>query len=443
MVVTKAKGLFLMQEGGRYKIEIDQLSAGNWVLITGIDQSISKTATIFSADVPNEQLQIFRPLDFGTEPVIKIACEPLNPSELPKLVEGLRKICKSYPLAETKVEESGEHLILGSGELYMDSILSDLRKVFSGDIEIKVSEPFVSIAETVADSSSVKCACDTPNKKNTITMMAQPLENGLAKQIEFMAGNFEGGSNVLVDTFKWDELSADSVWAFGPHDVGTNMLVDFSLGFETDKTKLGAVKNSIVQGFQWATREGPLCEEPIKNVKFKLLSGQFADEPIYRGGGQIIPTSRRAAYSSFRLANPRILEPILVAEVISPPDCLEIIYNILLKRRAHVVKEELKGGTPFTILTIEIPALESFGFETDLRTATIGQAMVLTAFDHWALAPGDPLDKEITLQPLEPSPVPHLARELMVKTRRRKGLMDDVSVVKFFDSKNPLISGMI
>jgi len=64
-----------------------------------------------------------------------------------------------------------------------------------------------------------------------------------------MAGNFEGVSNVLVDTFKWDELSADSVWAFGPHDVGTNMLVDFSLGFETDKTKLGAVKNSIVQGF--------------------------------------------------------------------------------------------------------------------------------------------------------------------------------------------------
>ena len=91
------------------------------------------------------------------------------------------------------------------------------------------------------------------------------------------------------------------------------------------------------------------------------------------------------------------MEPILIAEVMTPPDCIEIIYNILLKRRAHVVKEELKGGTPFTILTIEIPALESFGFETDLRIATIGQAMVLTTFDHWALVPGDPLDKDITL----------------------------------------------
>ena len=50
------------------------------------------------------------------------------------------------------------------------------------------------------------------------------------------------------------------------------------------------------------------------------------------------------------------------------------------------------------------------------------------------MVPGDPLDKAVQLMPLEPSPIPHLARELMVKTRRRKGLMDDVSVVKFFDS---------
>jgi len=104
--------------------------------------------------------------------VIKVACEPLNPSELPKMIAGLRKINKSYPLVQTKVEESGEHILIGTGELYMDSIFQDLRKVFSPDIEIKVSEPFVQIAETVGDTSSVKCFCETPNKKNTISMMA-------------------------------------------------------------------------------------------------------------------------------------------------------------------------------------------------------------------------------------------------------------------------------
>lgn len=149
----------------------------------------------------------------------------------------------------------------------------------------------------------------------------------------------------------------------------------------------------------------------------------------------MIPTSRRAAYSSFLLANPRIMEPILVAEVQCPQDCVEVIYAILLKRRAHVVYEEPRGGTPFHLLRIEIPALESFGFETDIRTSTLGQAMVLSWFDHWSVVPGDPLDKSINLMPLTPSEVPHLARELMVKTRRRKGLLDDVSVIKFFDSQ--------
>lgn len=81
------------------------------------------------------------------------------------MLEGLRKISKSYPLVKTKVEESGEHIIIGTGELYMDTLLNDLRTQYS-EVEIKVSEPFVAFSETVADASSVKCVAETPNKKN-------------------------------------------------------------------------------------------------------------------------------------------------------------------------------------------------------------------------------------------------------------------------------------
>lgn len=69
-----------------------------------------------------------------------------------------------------------------------------------------------------------------------------------------------------------------------------------------------------------------------------------------------------------------------------------------------------------------LPVIESFGFETDLRYHTQGQAFCLSVFDHWAIVPGDPLDKAIQLRPLEPAPIQHLAREFMVKTRRRKVL---------------------
>lgn len=63
----------------------------------------------------------------------------------------------------------------------------------------------------------------------------------------------------------------------------------------------------------------------------------------------------------------------------------------------------------------------------------VGQAFCQQIFDHWSIVPGDPLDKSIMLRPLEPQPPPHLAREFMVKTRRRKGLSEDVSISKFFD----------
>jgi len=98
-----------------------------------------------------------------------------------------------------------------------------------------------------------------------------------------------------------------------------------------------------------------------------------------------------------------------------------------------VVRDAPVPGTPFVLVSAYLPVLDSFGFETDLRTFTQGQAMVFSVFDHWTVAPGDPLDSDIVLHPLEPSPVQHLAREIMVKTRRRKGLSEDVSVTKFFD----------
>ena len=72
--------------------------------------------------------------------VIKIAVEPVNPSELPKMLDGLRKVNKSYPLLNTRVEESGEHVILGTGELYLDCVMHDLRKLYS-EIDIKVADP--------------------------------------------------------------------------------------------------------------------------------------------------------------------------------------------------------------------------------------------------------------------------------------------------------------
>eukprot|EP00271_Cylindrocystis_brebissonii_P007357 TRINITY_DN2075_c0_g1_i1.p1 TRINITY_DN2075_c0_g1~~TRINITY_DN2075_c0_g1_i1.p1 ORF type:complete len:1000 (+),score=203.77 TRINITY_DN2075_c0_g1_i1:202-3201(+) len=436
MAVKEVTKLWLYQ--ARYRLPISRATPGSWVLIEGVDASITKTATLCPEFTENldDPPYIFRPLKFNTVSVVKTATEPLNPSELPKMVEGLRKINKSYPLAITRVEESGEHTILGTGELFLDCALKDLRELYS-EVEVKVADPVVSFCETVVETSSLKCFAETPNKKNKLTMIAEPLDRGLAEDIENGAVKAEWPRRKLGDFFQsryeWDVLAARSMWAFGPDRQGPNVLLDDTLPSEVDKSLLGAVRDSIVQGFQWGTREGPLADEPIRNVKFKILDATIAPEPLHRGGGQIIPTARRVAYSAFLMASPRLMEPVYFVEIQTPADCMSAIYTVLSRRRGHVTADVPKPGTPAYIVKAFLPVIESFGFETDLRYHTQGQAFCLTAFDHWAIVPGDPLDKSVVLRPLEPAPVQHLAREFMVKTRRRKGMSEDVSINKFFD----------
>eukprot|EP00730_Choanoeca_flexa_P018120 TRINITY_DN8794_c0_g1_i2.p1 TRINITY_DN8794_c0_g1~~TRINITY_DN8794_c0_g1_i2.p1 ORF type:complete len:993 (+),score=308.44 TRINITY_DN8794_c0_g1_i2:53-3031(+) len=419
----------------RYRIEVNRVPAGNWVLIQGIDASIVKTATITSVN-DNDDAHTFRSLNFDTLATVKIAVEPVNPSELPKMTDGLRKINKTYPLVTTRVEESGEHVILGTGELYLDCVMHDLRRMYA-EIDIKVADPSVAFCETVVETSTLKCFAETPNSKNKLTMVAEPLDKGLAEDIEAEVVTMAWPKKKISEFFKtkydWDVLAARSIWSFGPSVNGPNVLLDDTLPTEVDKKLLFTIKSSVVQGFQWATREGPLCDEPMRNCKFKLLDASIADTPIQRGGGQIIPTSRRVAYSAFLMATPRLVEPYNFVEVQAPADCVAAIYTVLARRRGHVTSEAPKPGTPLYTVKAYIPVIDSFGFETDLRTHTQGQAFALSVFDHWQIVPGDPLNKSIVIRPLEPQPEPHLARDFMVKTRRRKGLSEDVSINKYFD----------
>ncbi|KAH9996535.1 Calreticulin family-domain-containing protein [Russula vinacea] len=427
----------LWVSGSRYFIPVEEAPAGNLVLIGGIDASITKTATLVSTDIEDD-LYIFQPIKHMTQSVLKVAIEPIAPSELPKMLSGLRSINKSYPLLSTKVEESGEHVIIGTGELYLDCVLHDLRKLFA-EIEIKVSDPVTKFCETVLETSALKCYADTPNKKNRLTMIAEPLERGIAEDIETGRVNMrmtpKERGKFFEEKYKWDLLASRSIWAFGPDEHGPNALLDDTLPSQVDKKLLVSVKEHMKQGFQWGAREGPLCDEPMRNVKFRILDASLAQEPIFRGGGQIVPTARRVCYSSFLMATPRLMEPIYYVEVQAPSDCISAVYTVLARRRGHVTQDLPKAGSPLYTVKALIPVIDANGFETDLRTATQGQAFCLQVFDHWSIVPGDPADTSIKLRPLEPASGQALARDLVLKTRRRKGLGDQIAVSKYLDDE--------
>lgn len=421
----------------RYNIPTSGVPAGNWVLLSGIDNSIVKTATVVPPRLPDdEDAYIFKPVKHFTESVFKVAVEPINPSELPKMLDGLRKVNKSYPLITTKVEESGEHVILGTGELYMDCVLHDLRRLYS-EMELKVSDPVTRFCETVVETSAIMCYAITPNKKNKITMVAEPLDDGIAEDIESGKVNIKDPirkvGQFFEEKYDWDKLASRSIWAFGPEEMGPNILQDDTLPSQVDKKLVNTVRDTLRQGFSWGTREGPLCEEPIRNTKFKLTDISLAPDSISRGGGQIIPTTRRALYSSFLTASPRLLEPLYTVSMTGPADSVSALYTVLSRRRGHVLSDGPIAGTPLYGVRGLVPVIDSFGFETDVRIHTQGQAMVSLVFDRWSVVPGDPLDREVKTRPLEMASAMATARDFVLKTRRRKGLSEDVSVGKFLE----------
>lgn len=429
---------------GRFSVDVSQAMAGQIVLVDGIDETVFKSATVVGAEHPVcNGAGVLRPLaEFLAPGVVKIAVEPVRPSELPKMIAGLRMCLKSYPGLTSKVEESGEHILLGPGELYMDCVMRDLRETFA-EIEIKVSDPVVPFAETVIETSALQCNADTPNKQNKLTMIAEPLEGDVAKSLQegyFARTICEMDSDETAACLRglgWDSLAAKSLWAFGPHATrGPNALLNDILD-PKEKTSASYIQESVIQGFKWAMREGPLTDEPVRGVKFRLLEATVSESSIGRSPAQLIPAARRVAYSSMLTASPRLLEPVYLIEVTCPQANLAAVYTIVQRRRGTPLSDGPVPGTPLFSFRGLVPVLDSFGLEADIRGLTLGAAYIVQVFDHWAVVPGDPLDRRVELRPLEAAGRGELARECMVKTRRRKGMPDDVSVVQYFD--DPLI----
>lgn len=414
----------------RYDIPVKNSTKSPWVLLTGISlDRIIKYGIISNAAISS----ILPPRAFisNTACHFRVSLEPLIPSELPKMLQVLRLLGLLYPSMRTHVEESGEHVLLGPGELYLDCILQDLRSI--GQVQLRLSDPSASLTETVSEQSTLKCFADTSNGKLRITMIAEPMEKGLSELIESSLAL--PSEAILMEKYGWDRLSCRSVMSVSSR--GGNVLIDDTFD-ESIEGLLPACRASLLQGFQWACREGPLCEEPLRGVKFRLLSLSVLDESDSVNLGsfspaQIVPACRRACYAAFLTGSPRLLEPIQSVSILTPGDTIEVIYNILGRRRGHILSDTPLAGTPLYTLQALLPLLDSPGFEIDLRSMTAGLAFPHTTFSHWQIIPGDPLDKSIKAALLEPASAPALARDCLIKMRRRRGISEDVSLEKYFD----------
>ncbi|KDO47268.1 hypothetical protein CISIN_1g003169mg [Citrus sinensis] len=395
---------------GKKQETVEDVPCGNTVAMVGLDQYITKNATL--TNEKEVDAHPIRAMKFSVSPVVRVAVQCKVASDLPKLVEGLKRLAKSDPMVVCSMEESGEHIIAGAGELHLEICLKDLQDDFMGGAEIIKSDPVVSFRETVLEKSCRTVMSKSPNKHNRLYMEARPLEEGLAEAIDDgrigPRDDPKVRSKILSEEFGWDKDLAKKIWCFGPETIGPNMVVDMCKGVQY----LNEIKDSVVAGFQWASKEGALAEENMRGICFEVCDVVLHADAIHRGGGQVIPTARRVIYASQLTAKPRLLEPALGG-----------IYSVLNQKRGHVFEEMQRPGTPLYNIKAYLPVVESFGFSSTLRAATSGQAFPQCVFDHWDMMSSDPL---------EPG---SQASQLVLDIRKRKGLKEQMTPLSEYEDK--------
>ena len=406
LFVKSVQRIVLMM--GRGVEPIDDCPAGNIVGLVGIDQFLLKSGTISTS----ESAHNLKVMKFSVSPVVQVAVECKNPADLPKLVEGLKRLSKSDPCVLCFTSPTGEHIIAGSGELHLEICLKDLEEDHA-QIPIRKSDPVVPYMETIQAESSVTALAKSPNKHNRIFMKAAPLGEELTLAIESgkvgPRDEFKARARIMSDEYEWDNQEARKIWAFGPDANGANLMVDLTKGV----AYLNEIKDSCVAAFQWATREGVFAEEAMRGCRFNILDVVLHADAIHRGGGQIIPACRSAIYAAAYVAQPGLMEPVYLVEITCPEQAMGGIYGVLNKRRGHTIGEEQRPGTPMYIVKAHLPVAESFGFTADLRQATGGQAFPQSVFDHWQLMNG------------VSSEDPKLIEKIL-SIRKRKGLKEEI-----------------
>jgi elongation factor 2 len=369
---------------GAYRETVDRITAGNIAAFSGLDSARTGATLVDSAH--KEEMTPFEHVRYVSEPVMTIAVEPKSPKDLPRLVDAIKRLSvEDADLITRTSEETGEYLLSGMGELHLE-IATKLLKEYAGNVEVASSSPMAEYRESIAKKGSAVMA-KSSNKQNSFWVQVEPMQGKPSKPNEASI--------------------AKNIWAT---DENQNMLLDSTKNFECSSE----TKDTIISGFHWACKTGPLCEEPLRNVKVKLLDAKIAEKPALREPTQILRGISRTIFGSFLTADPILLEPIYKIVVTVPTQWMGECATILTRRRGKILTSEQKGAQ--TIIVGNIPVAETFGITIEMRSKTSGNAFWQCAFSHWEKTP-----EKATL-------------EIIKQIRKRKGLPTEIpSPDKFID----------
>jgi elongation factor 2 len=370
---------------------LESASAGQLIALSDVDKYVVKSGTVTSHQ-NIETLYPMKTVKFVVSPVVRAAVRAKNAADIPKLVEGIRKLAKSDPIIQCISSDTGEHIIAGVGELHLEISINDLRE-FS-KTEIIVSDPIIPFKETVTTASGTICLKKSPNKHNRLYMTAEPLPDNLVKDLEsgeFSLKNMPKLTKHLTENYGWSKTETQKIIGMAPYGEPSNMLVDCTSGVQY----LHEIKDSLRNGLTYAVNEGIICGEQLRGIRFNLVDVTLHADAIHRGMGQLIPTMRDCVYACVLANKPTIYEPIYEVSIATTQDRIGTLYSCLSNKRGEVHEELSEDGTPTVTIKGTLPVAESMGFDSYIKEQTSGQAFPSLAFSHWSIISDRLKDKMI------------------------------------------------
>ena len=388
------------------RVIVDKIPAGNIAAISGLPL-IHVGETVAEEGF---ETQPFEALKYVSEPVVTVAVEPEDVTDLPLFDKVMHKLTLEDPnLHFVMNKESGEYLLSGMGELHLE--ITAYRMQEAG-LKARLSKPIVIYRETISQNYNGSSVMGkSPNKHNKLWITIEKLSDKVTEalregKISEMQKRDE--RQTMLRAFGWVTDDARNVISI----EGINVLVNRIKG----KQYVEEVLDHVKSGFREAVHESVLAKEPAFGLKVNLEDVSVHEDPVHRGPAQILPMTWRPIWGCFLMCNPRLLEPIISFECKVPNDFVSPVITIVQKRRGKLL--DMTHEEDMMIIKAEIPVAESFGISDELRSSTQGRAFWATQFSRWAPVP-DSMQMEIIsqirtrrgLSPTPPRPVEFLEQD--------------------------------
>jgi elongation factor G len=331
----------MLQMHSNSREEIKEAFAGDIVALAGLKETTTgDTLSDPAAPVILERMEF-------PEPVIEIAIEPKTKSDQEKMGLALNRLAAEDPSFRVKTdEESGQTIIAGMGELHLDILVDRMKREFK--VEANIGAPQVAYRETITRQTEI----DYTHKKQTGG-------TGQFARVKIVIEPSEAGAG----------------FSFESKVVGGSVPKEYVPG--------------VQKGIASVMTSGPIAGFPMVDIKAELIDGAYHDVDSSVLAFEI--ASRAAFREAIQKAGPKLLEPIMKVEVVTPEEFAGTVMGDLNSRRGQIQGTESRGIA--AVVNAFVPLANMFGYVSNLRSMTQGRAQYTMQFDHYEQVPQNVADE--------------------------------------------------